>query len=231
MIPLRDTIPSQTFPIVNYTLIGLCAWGFFLELSAGQHLEEFIRQYGLIPARYLTLRDRLGLLAPEIYLPFFSSMFLHGGWMHILGNMLYLWIFGDNVEDRLGHLPYLAFYLGGGLFAGAAHLGMNPDSVVPTIGASGAIAAVMGAYFLLYPTARVKTMVIIFFWIEIISVPAVVYLFVWFAMQLVSGGLSLGSAAAAEGGVAWWAHAGGFVYGSLAVILFGLRRQPARKEA
>jgi membrane associated rhomboid family serine protease len=224
MIPLRDTIPSRTFPIVNYVLIGLCAWGFLMELAAGPQLEELIRSYGLVPARYLTLRDRLGTFAVQIYVPFFTSMFLHGGWAHFLGNMLYLWIFGDNVEDRMGHLGYLAFYVTGGLFAGTTHLMMNPASVVPTIGASGAIAAVMGAYFLLYPQSRVMTLLVFFFWIQIISVPAVVYLFVWFLMQLASGTLALATAGPNEGGVAWWAHAGGFLYGFLAVILLGLRR-------
>jgi membrane associated rhomboid family serine protease len=223
MIPLRDTIPHQRFPIVNYALIGLCSWAFVVELTSGPHLEEIIRTYGLIPARFLTLRERTGTFSVELYVPFFSSMFLHGGWMHFLGNMLYLWIFGDNVEDRMGHVGYLAFYLVGGLFAGGTHLSMNPASVVPTIGASGAIASVMGAYVLLFPRARVMTLIIFFFWIEIVAVPAVLYLFVWFLMQLASGTMALASSGPTEGGVAWWAHAGGFLYGFLAVILLGLR--------
>jgi membrane associated rhomboid family serine protease len=228
VIPLRDTIPAQRVPIVNYTFIGLCTWGFLFELSAGSGLEELIGIYGLVPARYLTLRERLGPLAPELYLPFVSSIFLHGGWAHFLGNMLYLWIFGDNVEDRLGHLGYAAFYVTGGVFAGGVHVLMNPGSVLPTIGASGAIAAVMGAYVLLYPTSRIMTLVVFFFWIEIVAVPAVFYLLFWFVLQLASGTLALAAAGPTQGGVAWWAHAGGFLYGFLIIILLGLRRARPR---
>ena len=229
MIPLRDTIPSKRFPIVNYTLIGLCTWAFLLELSAGPQLQDLITVYGLVPARFVTLQQRLGPFAPDLYMPFLTSIFLHGGWAHYLGNMLYLWIFGDNVEDRLGHLGYLAFYLAGGIFAGFGHLVMNPGSIVPTIGASGAIAAVMGAYVLLYPSSRVMTLVVFFFWIEIVAVPAVVYLLFWFVLQLASGTLALTTAGPAEGGVAWWAHAGGFIFGFLTVILLRLRRPPSRR--
>jgi membrane associated rhomboid family serine protease len=228
VIPLRDTIPSKRFPIVNYTLIGLCTGAFLLELAAGPQLQDLITVYGLVPARFMTLQQRLGLFAPDLYVPFLTSIFLHGGWAHYLGNMLYLWIFGDNVEDRLGHLGYLAFYLAGGVFAGFGHLMMSPGSIVPTIGASGAIAAVMGAYVLLYPGARVMTLVVFFFWIEIIAVPAVVYLLFWFVLQLASGTLALATAGPAEGGVAWWAHAGGFIFGFGTVILLGLRRPPSR---
>lgn len=229
MIPLRDTIPSKRFPIVNYALIGLCTWAFLLELAAGPQLEDLITVYGLVPARFMALQDRLGVFAPDVYLPFLTSIFLHGGWAHFLGNMLYLWIFGDNVEDRLGHLGYLVFYLAGGIFAGLGHLMMNPGSIVPTIGASGAIAAVMGAYVLLYPSSRVMTLVVFFFWIEIVAVPAVVYLLFWFVLQLASGTLALTTTGPAQGGVAWWAHAGGFIFGFLVVILLRLRRPPSRK--
>jgi membrane associated rhomboid family serine protease len=226
LIPLRDTVPSRRFPIVNYTLIGLCLAGFVLELSAGDQLEAFVREHGLVPARYFALRDRLGLLAPAIYTPFLTSVFLHGGWLHLLGNLLYLWIFGDNIEDRLGHLGYTVFYLAGGFFSGAAHVVIHPDSVIPTIGASGAIAAVMGAYFLLYPRARIMTLVVFFFWVEIVPIPAVIYLLVWFAMQLASGTLALATTGPQAGGVAFWAHTGGFAYGALIVILLGLRGRP-----
>lgn len=228
MIPLRDTIPARRFPVVNWILIAACAWGFLLELSAGPRLEEMVRVYGLVPARWVTLLERVGPFAPGIYVPFFTSIFLHGGWAHFLGNMLYLWIFGDNVEDRLGRLGYLAFYVLGGVVAGLVHVIANPDSVVPTIGASGAIAGVMGAYLLLYPTARVLTVVIFFFWIEFVSVPAVLYLFLWFVMQLASGTMALATAGPTQGGVAWWAHAGGFAYGFATVVLLGLRRPPRR---
>ena len=226
MIPLRDTVRSKRFPLVNYTLIATCAAGFFFELSVGDQLEPFVRAHGLVPARYFALRDRLGPFDPTIYLPFLTSIFLHGGWVHLLGNLLYLWIFGDNIEDRLGHVGYLAFYLTGGFFSGAAHVGIYPDSVVPTIGASGAIAAVMGAYFLLYPRSRILTLVIFFFWVEVVPVPAVLYLVVWFVIQLASGTIALATAGPETGGVAFWAHTGGFAYGAVFVILFGLRRKP-----
>jgi membrane associated rhomboid family serine protease len=209
---------------VNWALIALCAWAFFQELSAGERLEEVLRVYGLVPARTLGLADRLGPFAPQLYVPFFASMFLHGGWAHFLGNMLYLWIFGDNVEDRMGHAGYLCFYLAGGFVGGLAHVAANPGSVVPTIGASGAIAAVMGAYFLLYPRSRVMTLVVLLLWVEVVPIPAVLYLLVWFAMQLASGALSLGASSAAQGGVAWWAHAGGFAFGFLVVSVLRLRR-------
>ena len=204
----------------------MCAAGFFFELSVGDQLEPFVRAHGLVPARYFALLDRLGPFDPTIYFPFLTSIFLHGGWLHLLGNLLYLWIFGDNIEDRLGHVGYLAFYLTGGFFSGVAHVGIYPDSVVPTIGASGAIAAVMGAYILLHPRSRILTLVIFFFWVEVVPVPAVVYLVVWFAIQLASGTIALATAGPETGGVAFWAHTGGFAYGALFVILFGLRRKP-----
>jgi membrane associated rhomboid family serine protease len=212
LIPLRDTIPSRTFPILNWTMIALCAVGFLLELSAGARVEALLHEFGLIPARFFALRERGGgTLAP--YLPFVTSAFLHAGWAHFLGNMLYLWIFGDNVEDRLGHLAYALFYVAGAVFAGAAQALSNPASTVPMVGASGAIAAVMGAYFVLFPRARIESLVIFGFWIDFVSVPAVFYLAIWFAMQLLSGAFALATAGGAQGGVAWWAHAGGFAFG------------------
>ena len=219
MIPLRDTIPSSRFPFVNYAFMALCALAWLNELRAGPELEPMIRQYGLIPRRVLALADRGGPFQTALFLPFVSSMFLHGGWMHFVGNMLYLWIFGDNVEDRLGHVRYALFYLLGGALAGAAHVAASPDSVVPTIGASGAIAAVMGAYFVLYPRARIISVVLLIFWIRVISIPAFLYLALWFALQLLSGTVELGGASATDGGVAWWAHAGGFAFGMSAVWL------------
>jgi membrane associated rhomboid family serine protease len=228
VIPIRDTVPSRRFPIINYTLMALCAWGFLIELGAGAQLEELLRVYALVPARYFALVERLGPFTPELYVPFFTSMFLHAGWAHFLGNMLYLWIFGDNVEDRMGRAGYLVFYLTAGMFGGISHLMTNPDSVVPTIGASGAIAGVMGAYFLLYPRSRVMTMFVFFFWVEIVPIPAVLYLLFWFVMQLASGTLALAASGPTQGGVAWWAHAGGFAYGSVVVLVLALRR-PSRR--
>ncbi len=220
MIPIRDLNPSQRFPIVNYTLIALCSAAFFLELRAGAGLEDLLRLHGLIPSQFYALLDQGAIGEPGLYGPFLSSIFLHGGVMHFLGNMLFLWIFGDNIEDRLGHLNYALFYLAGGIAAGLAHVVMNPTSTLPTIGASGAISAVMGAYMLLYPRAKIVSLVIIVFFIRTVTVPAVIYLLLWFGLQILSG-----TAAAADpdqGGVAWWAHAGGFAFGAGTVVLLGL---------
>ena len=148
-----------------------------------------------------------------------TSMFLHGGWLHILGNMWYLWIFGDNVEDRLGHRRFLLFYLACGIAAGLVHYGLNPSSRVPTIGASGAVAGVLGAYFFCYPKARVDILILFFFYVDIIAVPAAFVLFFWFILQLFNGVLSLGADTGVTGGVAWWAHVGGFLAGVFLVRL------------
>ncbi len=221
LIPLKDSIASERFPVVNYTMMGLCALAFGLELTAGAGLDELVHDYALIPARFVTLTGKLGYFQPDVYAVFITSMFLHAGFMHFGGNMLFLWIFGDNVEDRMGHLGYLMFYLLGGVFAGLTHVISAPGSVVPTIGASGAIAAVMGAYVVLFPTARVISLVIIFFYVRTLAVPAVVYLGLWFVMQILQGSAS--AASADSGGVAWWAHTGGFAFGLLVVSLLGLR--------
>lgn len=228
MIPLYDTVPSRRFPLVNYAIIAACALGWILELGAGPHLEELVYRYGLIPRRFFTLARHVGPLDLQLYVPFVTSMFLHAGWMHFLGNMLYLWIFGDNVEDRLGSARYLLFYLLGGALAGAAHVAAHPGSVVPTVGASGGIAAVMGAYFVLFPRARIVSVVVLFFWIQLVSIPAVVYLAIWFAFQLLSSTATLG-ASATQGGVAFWAHSGGFAVGAIGAWL--LFRRPSRARA
>ena len=150
-------------------------------------------------------------------------MFLHAGWLHIIGNMLYLWIFGDNIEDQLGHLGYLVFYLGAGALAAIAQLLFNPYSAVPMLGASGAIAAVMGAYFVLYPQSRILTAVFILIFFDLIEIPAIFFLGIWFLMQLLSGVGSLGVSNAAGGGTAFWAHIGGFVFGAAAGAVLRLR--------
>ena len=198
MIPLRDTVPSSRVPVVNWLLIAANIAVFCYELSLGDRADSFITVHGLVPREFAFTR-------------LFTSMFLHGGLFHVLGNMLYLYIFGDNVEDRLGHARYLAFYLLCGLAAGAAQAITNPDSGVPMVGASGAIAGVLGAYLLFYPGARVVTLVFAFLFIFRAEVPAVFFLAFWFLLQLGSGVASLGHAA--TGGVAFWAHVGGFVAG------------------
>jgi membrane associated rhomboid family serine protease len=214
---------------VNYAVIAACTVAFLVELGAGARVEDLIHDYGLIPARFGALVRRVGPLHLELYVPFVTSMFLHAGWAHYAGNMLYLWIFGDNVEDRFGHVGYALFYLVGGVFAAAAHALANPTSVVPTIGASGAIAAVMGAYFVLYPRARISSLAIVFFWIRVVSVPAFVYLALWFALQLLAGSAAL-SSAPGDAGVAWWAHLGGFAFGAATVALLGRRRAPSSRR-
>lgn len=225
MIPLRDDNPIQTVPVVTRTLVVLNVVAFLFELSLGPHLNEFVFGYGLVPMRF---EYALGGALP--WLPtigtVFTSMFLHGGWIHLLGNLWYLWIFGDNVEDRLGHARFLLFYLAGGIVAAVVHVLFNLGSRVPTVGASGAIAAVLGAYAVLYPRARVVTLIPIFFFFQIIALPAMLVLGLWFVMQVFTGTLSIGTGA--SGGVAWWAHIGGFAFGML-VMLRG--RKTAHSEA
>ncbi len=214
MIPLRDTISARRFPIVNTAVIGLNVLVFLFEavLGPGQ-LEQLIGLWGLVPARFW----QMGGLGR--WLPLFTSMFLHGGWWHLISNMLALYIFGDNVEDRLGHFRYLLFYLLGGLVAGGAHLLAYSGSPIPTVGASGAIAAVLGAYVMLFPYARVVTLVFVFYFIRIVEIPALIYLGFWFISQLFNGLFALAAATDVlqAGGVAWWAHIGGFVFG-LAIV-------------
>ncbi len=226
MIPLRDTIPSRTVPIVNYALIIINGLVFLYELTLGADLPYFVTRYGIVPARFfnpqLFGQDPLGAAV----LPLITFMFLHGGWFHFIGNMLYLWIFGDNVEDRIGHLRYLIFYLLCGLASGLVQLFIYPSSHLPIVGASGAIAGVMGGYLLLYPFARVVTLFFFFFFVQIIEIPALFFLGFWFLFQFLSGSLSL---AGEGGGVAWWAHIGGFVSGALLVLpLLKKRKQVTR---
>ena len=222
MIPLRDTIQSRRFPIVNIILIVTNVVVFLGEtLMSTTGLERFILEYGLTPALFWQ-GGGLGRIVPV-----FTSMFLHGGWWHLISNMLALYIFGDNVEDRLGHVGYLAFYIFGGVAAGAAQLFVSSRSLAPMVGASGAIAAVLGAYLVLYPRARVVTLVPIFYFMRVVQIPAPIYLGFWFVSQLFNGFLALGAMDAVQaGGVAWWAHIGGFAYGLAIVglIVLGSRR-------
>jgi membrane associated rhomboid family serine protease len=208
MIPLRDVIPSRTFPFVTITIIILNALAFVFELSLDpRELSEFLRVYGVVPA--------------DFHMPtLITSMFLHGGWSHILGNMWYLWIFGDNVEDQCGHGRFVVFYLLCGIAAAVGQIVMNPQSALPTIGASGAIAGVMGAYFILYPRARVLTWWIFFaFWL-----PAWLVLGYWFLGEFLSGAASVFASSGGAGGVAFWAHVGGFVTGVLLIKLLPVRK-------
>ncbi len=216
MIPLRDRIPSSSFPIVNIILIVLNVLVFFYEFSLGSDLNSFINNYGLVPAYLLSSQDT-GLI-DRVY-PFFTSMFLHGGWLHLIGNMLYLYIFGDNVEDRMGHFKYLLFYLISGFAAAFAQIITNVHSTIPMVGASGSISGVLGAYILFFPRARILTLVPIFFFIQLIEIPAFILLLLWFVIQFFSGVASL-AATQNTGGVAFWAHVGGFLAGLIFASLF-----------
>ncbi len=213
MIPIRDHIPTRRVPVVTYTLIAANFAVFLFELLLSPRSRLlFTYAFGAVPY-YIT--HAWGVSAA---LTLVTSMFLHGGWLHILGNMLYLWIFGNNIEDAMGRLGFTVFYFACGLVAGLAQVYAGPNSRVPGIGASGAIAGVLGAYLLLYPRARIDTLFIIGFFIQIGSVPAVIVLGFWFVLQLLNGALSIG--VAQSGGVAWFAHIGGFAAGLILVNVF-----------
>lgn len=223
MIPFRDNIPSRTYPIITVFIILINVLAFLYELSLGRALEPFIKQYGVVPALVYAW-PHSDLAFSVVAVPFLTSMFLHGGWLHLIGNMWYLWIFGDNVEDRLGHFKFLIFYLLAGLGAGIVHTIFNANTVIPSVGASGAIAGVLGAYLVSFPYARVLTLIPIFFFIQVIEVPAMIVLGFWFVVQFLNGTASLASTAATDGGgIAWWAHIGGFVIGMLLLGLFPRR--------
>lgn len=225
MIPIGDDVPGERFPFLTYVLIGLNVLVFLFQLSLPQaELRELILTWGVTPRAVSAWSGD-----PLVLLTLFTSLFLHGGWFHLIGNMLYLWIFGNNVEDRMGHAGFLVFYLLCGLAASLAEVLLKPGSGFPTIGASGAIAGVLGAYFLLYPKAKVILLVPVFlFFFFTVQVPAVVVLGLWFVMQLFSGVSQLG-VGTESGGVAYWAHAGGFVAGMVLMPLFRCsRRSPLR---
>jgi len=206
MIPLRDTIRSKNYPVVNIAIIVLNVLFFIIEISKGETLNRFIYTYGLVPARYSIPTISSYFTLGQQLLSFVSFMFLHGGFFHLLGNMWSLYIFGDNVEDRLGPFRYLLFYLLCGFASGVSHLAINWHSQTPTIGASGAIAGVMGAYMMLYPKSKILTLIPIFFFFQVVEIPAVFFLGIWFIFQFLS-------AAGGQGGIAWWAHIGGFIFG------------------
>jgi membrane associated rhomboid family serine protease len=216
MIPIRDAIRSKTFPVVNVVIIVLNVLAFLWQLAQGPQLKEALFIYGIVPLRYSDPEISLQFTTFQQFLPFLTSIFLHGGFLHILGNMWFLYIFGDNIEDRLGHIRYLIFYLLCGVTAGLVHLYTNWDSKIPTIGASGAISGVMGAYLLLYPRSRILTLIPIFFFFQFFEIPAFIFLGYWLLIQLFSAGLTSRNV----GGVAFWAHIGGFIAGLLFVKIF-----------
>jgi len=217
VIPLKDNIPTRTFPIITTALIFVniivFAWQHLvLRAPAGTALYTY---YGLVPREFIASLVARHDLLPYNIMTIFTSMFIHGGFLHIIGNMLYLWIFGNNIEDRLGHTGYLLFYLLSGVCAAAFQVLYDPSSEVPMIGASGAVSGTLGAYLLVYPRARIKTLLIIFIFIKIVDIPAVVLLTVWFFMQFLYSNVD---------GIAWYAHVGGFIFGLLFALLFMVRK-------
>lgn len=223
MIPLRDRNPSGSFPFVTVSIILLNVLVFLLELSLGRRqLDAFLFQFGVIPVKVYSAADIPGATFLNTYFPFLSFMFLHGGFIHLLGNMWYLWIFGDNIEDRLGRLRFILFYLGCGIGSAAVHVYFNKQSGVPCVGASGAIAGVLGAYMVTFPRARVLVLIPLFIVWQMIELPAIVVLGFWFLIQFFSGAASISSAHG--GGVAWWAHIGGFALGVLLIKIFSKSR-------
>lgn len=216
MFPIRDTIPSKNYPIITNTLIAINIFCFLIQLSQGTNFDRFAYIYGLVPARYTIGQIAAYFTFGQQVFSFISFMFLHGSFMHILGNMWFLYIFGDNVEDHLGHFRYLVFYLLCGILSGLTHFFLNLQSNIPTIGASGAIAGVMGAYFILHPTSRILTLVPIIIIPFFFEIPAFFFLGIWFLFQFINATASHGQI----GGIAWWAHIGGFVFGIILLKVF-----------
>ena len=228
MIPLRDSVPSHSTPVVTLGIIAVNVAAFLYEISLDSFsLNHFLLDYGVIPHNFWAS----GLPAfftdgPRLL----TSMFLHGGWLHLIGNMWFLWIYGDNVEDILGRYKYLLFYLGCGVAAALAQVVASPGSRVPTIGASGAIAGVMGAYLIKFPHSRISTLIWIFFFVTIIEVPATLILLYWLFIQVVSSVYEVGFSAAQTGGTAWFAHVGGFLAGMGLILVLGTRDRYRRNR-
>ncbi len=241
MFPLKDNIPTDRFPVVTMALIVANVIVYFLLEKGGLHgpSQQVVVDYGFIPyelthpgahcelvsgGQQLACGKDIGEGNPSTYVTIFTSMFMHGGLLHIGGNMLFLWIFGNNVEDSMGRVKFLLFYLAGGVAAVALQTAVHPDAAVPTIGASGAIAAVLGAYIVLYPRARVVTLIFIILFFTIVELPAVVVLGLWIVLQILYGSLDVTSGGVG-GGVAYFAHIGGFIFGLLVVRLLATRRK------
>ncbi|MFZ0803539.1 MAG: rhomboid family intramembrane serine protease [Terriglobales bacterium] len=236
MIPIRDDTPRFSTPYVTYFIIALNTVVFLFELSVGAQshraLNGLIYQFGVVPVHFeRALAGASKLSLPTLSLTILTSMFLHGGWLHIIGNMWFLWIFGDNIEDYIGHFPYLLFYLVCGFVAAVSQILLNVGSQVPIIGASGAIAGVMGAYFVLYPRARVLTLVPLIIFFTFWWLPAWIFLGVWFVFQFLSGTATSIADTSHSGGVAFWAHVGGFVTGIVLIKLMPERRGRTRYAA
>jgi membrane associated rhomboid family serine protease len=228
MIPLRDTVRTRTVPFVTRLLVVANVAAFVLEFLQGENLDTFLETFAFIPLRFFH-PHLVGWTFSDAVVTIFTAMFLHGGLAHLIGNMLFLWIFGDNVEDALGHFRFLVFYFAAGVFATLLQAFVSPSSAIPNLGASGAIAGVLGAYFVYYPRARIVTVVPLFILFPVVEVPAGLYLLGWFALQFWMGSEQLtraGRAAASHGGVAFWAHVGGFVVGVAWALIFRPSRRP-----
>jgi len=237
MIPIRDDQPRFSTPYVTYFIIALNVVVFLFELSVGAQsqraLNGLIFQFGVVPQHFeRALAGSAGYDLPGLTITILTSMFLHGGWLHVIGNMWFLWIFGDNIEDHLGHFPYLLFYLVSGFAASVTHILLNFGSNVPSVGASGAIAGVMGAYFVLYPKARVLTLVPLIIFFTFWWLPAWIFLGFWFVLQFLSGtATSIAVTSSGTGGVAFWAHVGGFVAGIVLIKVLPERKGRYRYAA
>ncbi len=223
MIPLKDNIPSRGFPFFTLLLIGANVAVFIYELSLGDLLERLVFVYGIVPKTFLSMQyaDIKGSI--NHFLPLITATFLHGGWFHLLSNMWFLWLFGDNIESHIGHMRFFFFYILCGVVGYLFHTVAQPQSMIPAIGASGAIAGVLGAYLYLYPGARIITLVPIFFFLTMVEVPAFLFLGFWFIIQFLNGLSCFAQVGCLEGGIAWWAHIGGFVCGLLYIMVFGRR--------
>ena len=224
-IPLNDHIRRQTFWFSTLALIALNTAVFLYELSLGPGINRLIFFFGLVPARYTTPHGAIIITSLAAFLvPAFASMFIHGGWLHLIGNMLFLFVFGRSIEDRFGHGRFLLLYFLSGFGAALTHILFNMGSRVPTIGASGAIAGILGAYLISFPTARITTLIPLFIIFWTIQLPAILVLVYWFAIQFVAGFQMLAIESATGGGVAWWAHVGGFILGMVLAIILPKRR-------
>jgi hypothetical protein len=226
-LPLTDHIRRRSFWFVTLALIIANVWVFFFELSLGPRINHLVFLFGIVPARYVPRYGTPNLTLAGFFVPIFVSMFLHGGWLHLLGNMLFLFVFARSVEDRFGHFKFLCIYFLSGFAGAILHIFLNAGSRMPTIGASGAIAGVLGAYFVSFPRARITTLIPLIFFFWTIELPAILLLGYWFLIQFFTGYQMLTIQSATGGGVAWWAHVGGFMMGLLLAVAFRpVRRGP-----
>jgi membrane associated rhomboid family serine protease len=224
-IPINDHIRRRTFWFSTLLLILANVVVFLFELSLGPNLNKLVFLFGIVPARYTTVQGLAHVGLAGFFVPIFASMFLHGGWLHLIGNMLFLFVFGRSIEDRYGHFGFLLLYFLSGLAAAITHIIINAGSTIPTIGASGAIAGVLGAYAVCYPRARISTLIFLIFFFWRVEIPALFLLGFWFLIQFITGYQMLAIQTATGGGVAWWAHVGGFMMGIFLVIVMRPKRR------